>query len=217
MACQSCATSGVCHFGDRYETRCGAGRIEYLPCTVNGVGSSVLATDLPGKLVTLGHRIPRLQPARRDKRRTKAKCLNPALLPGFNLITHVTQSGRQDALVPTGTRPKLGKLTLTEFTFVTPSSATLKVCQPPLPLRFFSNRQFPRPFGFVCEMIRAMFFGESGMGSGSSRGGRPTGRFGRGSTGSFMSSLGLSVFVLKSFWAPRFRSYCTPTPATTSI
>ena len=63
MACQSCATSGVCHFGDRYETRCGAGRIEYLPCTVNGVGSSVLATDLPGKLVTLGHRIPRLQPA----------------------------------------------------------------------------------------------------------------------------------------------------------
>ena len=39
-------------------------------------------------------------------------------------------------------------------------------------------------------MTRAMFSGVSGMGSGSSSGGRPTGRFGRESIGSLSYSLG---------------------------
>lgn len=42
--------------------------------------------------------------------------------------------------------------------------------------RRFSKRHSPRFLGFVFSSTRAMFSGVSGMGSGSSSGGRPTGR-----------------------------------------
>ena len=63
-----------------------------------------------------------------------------------------------------------------------------------LRLRCLTNRHSPRFLGFVFRTTRAMFSGVSGMGSGSSSGGRPTGRLGRGFISSFASSLGPDGF-----------------------
>ena len=70
--------------------------------------------------------------------------------------------------------------------------------------RRFSKRHSPRFLGFVFSTIRAMFSGVSGIGSGSSSGGRPTGRLGRAS---FATSLEFFGFRLGAISTPHCPHY----------